>query len=65
MSKTGSNATVVWNPGRDKGLGVADLKEGWQRFLCVETANCAPHAVRLKPRARHAMSARLEVEPLA
>jgi D-hexose-6-phosphate mutarotase len=64
VTKRGSPSTVVWNPGRDKGLAIADLGEAWQRFVCVESANCAPHAVRLKPRARHAMTATLEVEPL-
>ena len=65
IAKTGSQATVVWNPGREKGLAVADIGDAWQRFVCVETANCAPHAVRLKPRARHAMTARIEVDALA
>ena len=64
MTKSGSQTTVVWTPGREKGLAVADLREAWPRFVCVESANCAPHAVRLAPRARHAMTARIEVEAL-
>jgi glucose-6-phosphate 1-epimerase len=65
VAKEGSPATVVWNPGREKGLGVADIGDAWQRFVCVETACCAPHAVRLAPRARHAITARVDVEPLS
>jgi len=64
VTKAGSRSTVLWNPGRNKGLGVADIGDAWQRFVCVESANCAPHAVRLKPRARHAMTATISVEPL-
>jgi len=65
VAKGGSPVTVVWNPGREKGPGVADIGDAWQRFVCVETAACTPHAVRLAPRARHAITARVDVEPLS
>jgi glucose-6-phosphate 1-epimerase len=61
IAKHGSAATVVWNPGRVKGLAVADIGDAWRRFVCVETANCGPDTVRLAPRARHAMTARIDV----
>ena len=57
VEKTNSRATVVWTPGREKGPAVPDLGEAWRRFVCVETANCGPRAVRLAPRERHAMTA--------
>jgi glucose-6-phosphate 1-epimerase len=64
IEKSGSRATVVWNPGREKARAVPDIGgEAWRTFVCVETANCGPHAVRLAPRARHAMAARIEVTP--
>jgi D-hexose-6-phosphate mutarotase len=63
VRKSGSRTTVVWNPGREKGLAVPDIGEAWRTFVCVETANCGPHAVRLAPRARHAMTARIDVAP--
>ena len=62
IEKTNSLATVVWNPGPQKGPAVADLGESWRRFVCVETANSRPHAVHLRPRARHAMTARLSID---
>ncbi len=65
VAKEGSRTTVVWNPGREKGPAVPDIGDAWRRFLCVETANCAPDVVRLAPRARHAMTATIAVAPLA
>jgi glucose-6-phosphate 1-epimerase len=60
--KDHSLATVVWNPGYEKARGVADIgAEAWRSFVCVETSNCRPHVVRLAPRARHAMTARIEI----
>jgi glucose-6-phosphate 1-epimerase len=61
VAKTNSQVTVVWNPGREKARAVADIGDAWRRFVCVETASCGPHAVHLAPRARHAMTARIDV----
>ena len=59
------STTVVWNPGPEKARAVPDIGgDAWRRFVCVETANCGPHAVRLAPGARHAMTARIDVAPL-
>ena len=63
IEKRGSETTVVWNPGREKGQAVTDLGDAWQRFVCVETANCGAHATRLAPGARHAITAHLAVSP--
>jgi glucose-6-phosphate 1-epimerase len=66
VEKRDSRATVVWNPGRDRARTMRDIGEdGWRGFVCVETANVGPHAVPLAPRARHAMTARIDVTPLA
>lgn len=59
VEKIGSATTVVWNPGAAKGLAMADLGEGWKHFVCVETANAGPNAVRLAPGARHVMTAKI------
>src|SRR5262245_21644657 len=65
VQKRGSDATVVWNPGRDRARTMRDIGEdGWRGFVCVETANVGPHAVRLAPGARDAMTAQIEVMPL-
>lgn len=59
IDKIASGATVVWNPGAAKGQAMADIGDAWRRFVCVETANCGPLAVRLSPGARHAMTSRI------
>jgi glucose-6-phosphate 1-epimerase len=65
VAKSGSLATVVWNPGRAKGEAMADVGgDAWRGFVCVETAQCGIHEVRLAPGARHAMAARVDVELL-
>ena len=61
IAKDGSLATVVWNPGAAKAALVADIGDAWRHFVCVETANCGPHAVRLAPGAHHATTARIDV----
>ena len=63
IDKIASGATVVWNPGPAKGLAMADLGDAWTRFVCVETANCGPAAVRLPPGGRHAMTSRITASP--
>jgi glucose-6-phosphate 1-epimerase len=63
IDKIDSRATVVWNPGLAKGQAMADLGEAWKQFVCVETANCGPFAVRLAPGARHAMTSRISAIP--
>src|SRR5262249_3389692 len=65
VEKRGSHATVVWNPGRERASAMRDIAEdGWRGFVCVETANVGPHAVRLAPRARSAMTAQIGVTRL-
>lgn len=40
LHAVGSDSTVVWNPGPDKSARLAHFPDsGWQRMLCVETAN--------------------------
>jgi D-hexose-6-phosphate mutarotase len=66
VQKRGSHATVLWNPGRDRARTMGDIGEdGWRSFVCLETANVGPHAVRLAPGARGAIAAQIEVVSLA
>ena len=63
VTKSGSDATVVWNPWTEKAKAMADFgDEEWPGMLCVETANAADHAVRLPPGQRHVMQAAVSVE---
>jgi glucose-6-phosphate 1-epimerase len=65
VDKTGSNATVVWNPWLVKATALTDLGgDAWRSFVCVEAANVRPQAVMLSPQATHAISTRLTVQPM-
>lgn len=40
LSATGSQSTVVWNPGPEKAMRLSDFPdEAWRTMLCVESAN--------------------------
>jgi glucose-6-phosphate 1-epimerase len=58
ISKTGSKATVIWNPWIAKAKSMPDFGDSeWPAMVCVETCNVADHAVTLAPGATHAMTA--------
>lgn len=62
VEKSGSHATVVWNPGADKAAKLGNLgSDGWRRMLCVESANVLDRVVALPPAGRHALSVRYRV----
>lgn len=63
VSKTGSDATVVWNPWIDKSRAMPDFGDDeWPEMLCVETCNVNLHARRLGPGASHTMTAIVSVQ---
>lgn len=62
VRKSGSDATVVWNPWIAKSKAMPDFGDGeWPGMVCVETGNVNVHAVTLAPGARHAMTAAIDV----
>jgi glucose-6-phosphate 1-epimerase len=64
IEKTGSQATVVWNPWLVKAQAMPDVGgEAWKSFLCVEAANVRPAPVPLPPGAVHMMTTRISVIP--
>lgn len=63
VEKSGSRATVVWNPHVAKAKAMADFGDDeWPAMVCVETANVGEVAVELPPGGMHAMEARIRVE---
>ncbi|HMM95088.1 D-hexose-6-phosphate mutarotase [Phycicoccus sp.] len=60
----GAADRVVWNPGPEKGPGVADVGDQWPRFVCVEAANALDDAVTVGPGETRTMTYRLTVEDL-
>jgi glucose-6-phosphate 1-epimerase len=61
IEKSGSLATVVWNPGEVGGSGMKDVGPHWNEFLCVEAANCADTQVTLLPGTSHTTTQRIRV----
>jgi glucose-6-phosphate 1-epimerase len=58
VEKSGSEATVVWNPWDEKIKTLADMdSEDWKRMICVETANAGDHSIHLAPGASHTLTA--------
>lgn len=65
VSKEDSDTTVVWNPWEDATAKMADMEsDGWQRMVCVETANAGVNAIALGPGQSHTMHARVTVGSL-
>ncbi len=57
IEKTGSAATVVWNPWIDKAARLADMKDDdWHSFVCVETANALAGPITVAPGKSHTIS---------
>ena len=49
IKKQGSHSTVVWNPWKDVADKMGDLgKDGYQKMLCVESANAADDVVTIR-----------------
>jgi glucose-6-phosphate 1-epimerase len=66
VEKSGSHATVVWNPWAEATVKMADMEpDGWKRMLCVESANVEESAVSLKPGGTHTMRVEISVEALS
>ncbi len=58
VEKSGSDATVVWNPWIVKAQAMPDFSDDeWPAMLCIETANTGESAITLAPGATHAMRA--------
>jgi glucose-6-phosphate 1-epimerase len=64
IDKTGSDATVVWNPGPAPARALPDLGDDeWRGFVCVESGNIGRGAVTVEPGAGHRLSVRIQSEP--
>jgi glucose-6-phosphate 1-epimerase len=63
IRKTGSDASVVWNPWIDKARAMPDFGDDeWPEMVCVETCNVNVHARTLKPGDSHTMTAIIDVQ---
>jgi D-hexose-6-phosphate mutarotase len=56
VEKTGSNATVVWNPWIAKAKAMPDFGDDeWPFMLCIETCNVRDNAITIAPGQSHTM----------
>jgi len=65
LSASGSRTAVIWNPWIDRAAALADMdNDGWQRMLCIETANVMDDVVTLGSGASHTMGVSIGSKPL-
>lgn len=65
LISTGSRAAVIWNPWIDRAAAFSDMADdGWQRMLCIETANVMDDVVALAPGASHTLGVSITSTPL-
>lgn len=56
LTSSGSRSAVIWNPWTERAKELPDMADdGWQRMLCIETANVWDDLVELKPGATHSL----------
>jgi len=62
IGKSGSRATVVWNPWIEKSMRLADLPdEAYHGFICIEAANTGGNVVSLEPHGTHLLRQMIRV----
>jgi D-hexose-6-phosphate mutarotase len=65
VEKTGSQSTVVWNPWIAKAQQMPDFgNEEFERMICVESGNVAPHGIKLPRGASASLKVRLSTRKL-
>ncbi|MNR00061.1 putative glucose-6-phosphate 1-epimerase [compost metagenome] len=65
LTSTGSRTAVIWNPWIDRAAAFSDMADdGWQRMLCIETANVMGDVVSLAPGASHTLGVSVGSKPL-
>ncbi|MNF85506.1 putative glucose-6-phosphate 1-epimerase [compost metagenome] len=65
LNSSGSRSAVIWNPWIARAAELPDMADdGWQRMLCIETANVWDDVVTLAPGATHSLSLSIGSEPL-
>lgn len=63
VEKSGSRATIVWNPWVEKSKRLADLPdEAYFGFVCIEAANAVPDVVAMHPGKEHVLTQKLTVQ---
>lgn len=65
LTSSGSRTAVIWNPWIDRAAAFSDMADdGWQRMLCIETANVMDDVVNLAAGASHTLGVSIGSKPL-
>jgi glucose-6-phosphate 1-epimerase len=65
LTSSGSRTAVIWNPWIDRAAAFSDMADdGWQRMLCIETANVMGDVVMLAAGASHTLGVSIGSAPL-
>ncbi|WP_053270204.1 D-hexose-6-phosphate mutarotase [Pseudomonas chlororaphis] len=65
LTSNGSRSAVIWNPWIARAEQFSDMaNDGWQRMLCIETANVMDDVVTLAPGASHTLGVSVTSVPL-
>ncbi|POA22903.1 MULTISPECIES: D-hexose-6-phosphate mutarotase [unclassified Pseudomonas] len=65
LTSNGSRSAVIWNPWTERAAAFSDMADdGWQRMLCIETANVMDDIVTLAPGASHTLGVSIGSQPL-
>ena len=65
LKSRGSRSAVIWNPWVEKTARFSDMAaNGWQRMLCIETANVMDDVITLEPGASHTLGVSISSTPL-
>lgn len=65
LTSSGSRSAVIWNPWTERAQELPDMADdGWQRMLCIETANVWDDVVELKPGASRSLQVRIGSEAI-
>lgn len=63
LTSSGSRSAVIWNPWTERAKELADMADdGWQRMLCIETANVWDDLVELEPGRSSSLEVRIVSE---
>nr|WP_314478688.1 D-hexose-6-phosphate mutarotase [uncultured Pseudomonas sp.] len=63
LASSGSRSAVIWNPWTERARELPDMADdGWQRMLCIETANVWDDVVTLQPGASSSLGVRIDRE---
>lgn len=66
LTSSRSRSAVIWNPWTARAKELPDMADdGWQRMLCIETANVWDDVVQLQPGASSSLGVRIDCEVIS